>query len=82
MNATTEWYENFLLERKIYIKNELLFALPEPDIKAWRTCYPELSEYAVKSQPTMKRRIIAYLAYKKSDILVKLIFSIWRKNKR
>ncbi len=81
INAPKEWYVNFLLERKIYVKNELLFALSKPDISEWRNCYPDLSKYAVKSQTTVKRRIIAYLTYKKLDVLVKLIFSIWRKNK-
>lgn len=81
MNAGEEWYEDFLLERKVYIKNELLFNFPKPDIDGWWNCFPELSEYAIKYTKSKKRKIIVYLVYNHYYALVKLFFAIWHKIK-
>ncbi|MCR5725515.1 MAG: glycosyltransferase [Treponema sp.] len=52
--ASSDWFL-FLESRKIRVKNRYLFSLAKPDVTAWNSCYPELSDIIVHKAHGIKK---------------------------
>lgn len=73
-NAKKLWFD-WLIERKIFLKNKYIFVLEKPDFHSWRCKFNEVFCYLLKTSP-LRQKIFYFFIQYHMDFFAYIMFKI------